>query len=308
MQNSTNISSTFSEYCTGYYGFGFNGQEKTDEVSGIGNHLDFKYRGYDPLTGRFWSVDPLFKDYPWNSTYAFAENRVIDGRDLEGKEYVHYYVFMKMNNINGSVTIIDKVLVQDFRNMTDNQILQIHNITASNFYSIFSQSFGSKGRGVEYTYFIDPGDGRYNWSGNSFFDKDKNLGYHDIYYGPGCPTVWGPRKKHKWGSNDYDYSLSPIDEVDALAKEHDKAYDFEGFGKNAFLLPAWLTDTRTIDADIVLLQGAKDYYKNATRDGYKDKYTLKPPSQEALNAAQDIIRFFPAIIGYKLSEKIESGE
>ena len=67
--------------------FAFNGQEKTDEISGLGNHLDFKYRGYDPRTGRFWSVDPLFRDYPWNSTYAFAENRVIDGIDLEGLEY-----------------------------------------------------------------------------------------------------------------------------------------------------------------------------------------------------------------------------
>lgn len=36
---------------------------------------------------RFLSVDPLAKDYPWNSTYAFAENRVIDGIDLEGAEW-----------------------------------------------------------------------------------------------------------------------------------------------------------------------------------------------------------------------------
>jgi len=27
--------------------------------------------------------------YPWNSTYAFAENRVIDGKDIEGLEYVN---------------------------------------------------------------------------------------------------------------------------------------------------------------------------------------------------------------------------
>lgn len=32
-------------------------------------------------------MDPLFKDYPWNSSYAFAENRVIDGVDLEGREF-----------------------------------------------------------------------------------------------------------------------------------------------------------------------------------------------------------------------------
>jgi len=29
----------------------------------------------------------LAKSYPWNSTYAFAENRVIDGIDLEGLEF-----------------------------------------------------------------------------------------------------------------------------------------------------------------------------------------------------------------------------
>lgn len=68
------------------YRFGFNGQEKTDEISGEGNHLDFKFRGYDSRTGRFWSVDPLFKEYTWNSSYAFAENDVIRHVDLEGLE------------------------------------------------------------------------------------------------------------------------------------------------------------------------------------------------------------------------------
>jgi hypothetical protein len=32
-------------------------------------------------------VDPLAPEYSWNSTYAFAENRVVDGIDLEGKEW-----------------------------------------------------------------------------------------------------------------------------------------------------------------------------------------------------------------------------
>jgi RHS repeat-associated protein len=73
----------------GSYRYGFNGIEKTNEVAGEGNHYEFKYREYDPRIGKFWSVDPLFKKYPWNSSYAFAENRVIDGIDLEGLE--HYY-------------------------------------------------------------------------------------------------------------------------------------------------------------------------------------------------------------------------
>ena len=37
------------------------------------------------------SSDPLFKSYPWNSTYAISENRLIDGIDLEGGEF---YWFM----------------------------------------------------------------------------------------------------------------------------------------------------------------------------------------------------------------------
>lgn len=39
------------------------------------------------MTSRFLSIDPMAKSYPWNSTYAFAENRVIEGVDLEGLEF-----------------------------------------------------------------------------------------------------------------------------------------------------------------------------------------------------------------------------
>lgn len=68
------------------YRFGFNGQEKDNEVSGVGNSVSFKYRIHDTRLGRFLSVDPLAPDYPWNSPYAFAENDVIGCIDLEGLE------------------------------------------------------------------------------------------------------------------------------------------------------------------------------------------------------------------------------
>ena len=47
----------------------------------------FEYRMHDTRIGRFWSVNPLAGKFPWNSTYAFAENRVVDGRELEGLEW-----------------------------------------------------------------------------------------------------------------------------------------------------------------------------------------------------------------------------
>ncbi len=70
------------------YRYGFNGKEKDDELKGSGNSYDFKFRMHDPRLGRFLSLDPLQKDYPWNSPYAFAENKVINGADLEGLEWV----------------------------------------------------------------------------------------------------------------------------------------------------------------------------------------------------------------------------
>jgi len=76
--------------CVRTYRYGFNGQEKDDEWKGSGNSVNFAFRMHDPRLGRFLSVDPLSSSYPWNSTYAFAENRVIDGIDLEGLEYLDF--------------------------------------------------------------------------------------------------------------------------------------------------------------------------------------------------------------------------
>ncbi|WP_428741886.1 RHS repeat-associated core domain-containing protein [Tenacibaculum sp.] len=70
------------------YRYGFQGQEKDDEIKGEGNSLNYKFRMYDPRVGRFFAVDPLFRDYPHNSPYSFAENRVVDGVELEGLEFL----------------------------------------------------------------------------------------------------------------------------------------------------------------------------------------------------------------------------
>ena len=72
------------------YRFGFNGQEKVNEWAGIGNFMEFSERGQDTRTARFITYDPLAQQFPWNSPYAFAENRPIDGIDLEGREFLWY--------------------------------------------------------------------------------------------------------------------------------------------------------------------------------------------------------------------------
>jgi RHS repeat-associated protein len=73
-------------YASEIYRFGYNTQEKDDEISGEGNSQAFTFRIYDPRAGRFLSVDPIGKNYPHSSFYAFAENSPIQCIDLEGLE------------------------------------------------------------------------------------------------------------------------------------------------------------------------------------------------------------------------------
>src|SRR5690554_5203005 len=68
------------------YRYGFQGQEKDDEIKGEGNSINYKFRMHDPRVGRFFAIDPLARDYPWNSPYAFSENKVIAFVELEGLE------------------------------------------------------------------------------------------------------------------------------------------------------------------------------------------------------------------------------
>lgn len=78
--------------------FGFQGQETDHEERGLGNDVHFTFREYDSRVGRFGAVDPLEVSFPWNSPYAFSENRVIDGTELEGLEVNLMNVDVKREN------------------------------------------------------------------------------------------------------------------------------------------------------------------------------------------------------------------
>ncbi|WP_300663074.1 RHS repeat-associated core domain-containing protein [Fluviicola sp.] len=68
------------------YRYGFQGQERDDEIKGVGNSINYEYRMHDPRIGRFFAVDPLAAKYPYYSSYQFSGNRVIDAVELEGLE------------------------------------------------------------------------------------------------------------------------------------------------------------------------------------------------------------------------------
>ena len=64
------------------YPYGFNGKEDDLETG----YQDYGMRIYDPRLGRFLSVDPLARKYPWYSPYMFAGNKPIRYKDIDGAE------------------------------------------------------------------------------------------------------------------------------------------------------------------------------------------------------------------------------
>ncbi|HET6242983.1 MAG: hypothetical protein H0V01_04720 [Bacteroidetes bacterium] len=74
------------------YRYGFNSQEKDDEISGNGNSYTAEFWQYDSRLGRRWNIDPVVK--VWESGYATFNNNPILQIDPNGDnagEYVKYF-------------------------------------------------------------------------------------------------------------------------------------------------------------------------------------------------------------------------
>jgi RHS repeat-associated protein len=99
----------------GEYRYGFQNQEKDEEIRGDGNSLNFTLRMYDSRIGRFFAVDPLAVKFAWFSPYVFSENKVLENRELEGGETINstwyatenrgYVMVLQMSNPPGPLVI-----------------------------------------------------------------------------------------------------------------------------------------------------------------------------------------------------------
>lgn len=77
------------------YTYGFQGQERQKET-GWGS---FKWRNNIPELGRFFNIDPLAEKYSYNSPFAFQENKIGLGRELEGLEMTSFDMDSKDPNV-----------------------------------------------------------------------------------------------------------------------------------------------------------------------------------------------------------------
>ncbi|MES2545187.1 MAG: hypothetical protein V4548_09905, partial [Bacteroidota bacterium] len=70
------------------YRYGFQGQEKVDEISGEGNHNTAMFWEYDTRIGRRWNLDPI--DKPFLSDYSVLGNNPISRVDENGDDDIFY--------------------------------------------------------------------------------------------------------------------------------------------------------------------------------------------------------------------------
>lgn len=84
-------------YNAGGYRYGFNGQEKSNEIKGEGNSYTAEYWEYDPRVGRRWNLDP--KPTTGISLYStFADNPILyadQKGDTVGVMYFNGWIPMK---------------------------------------------------------------------------------------------------------------------------------------------------------------------------------------------------------------------
>jgi len=123
------------------YEYSFQAQEHDDEIKGPGNSINYKYRMHDTRLGRFFAVDPLAAKYPWNSPYAFSENRVIDGVELEGLEW---YKTINLTDLTFQYRV--KIKVVNESNVKQDYVALVM-LKASEYFNTSIKSANEKGSG-----------------------------------------------------------------------------------------------------------------------------------------------------------------
>jgi hypothetical protein len=75
-------------YSATEYRFGFNGQEKDNQIYGSGNSYTAEFWQYDARLGRRWNVDPIFKE--WESPFACLSGNPVFMVDILGSSAGDY--------------------------------------------------------------------------------------------------------------------------------------------------------------------------------------------------------------------------
>ncbi|QXP58419.1 RHS repeat domain-containing protein [Olleya sp. HaHaR_3_96] len=144
------------------YRYGFQGQEKDDEIKGEGNSINYKFRMYDPRVMRFFAVDPMVHSYPYYSPYQFSGNTPIMSTELEGLE----------PQVDGNSNLVGYTIMKDI--VGPSYIADYLNDPATQEkygYTLQKQITWREVVVQNYKYYLKAG-GVENWAGTNMLDKN----------------------------------------------------------------------------------------------------------------------------------------
>ncbi|MBC7510216.1 MAG: hypothetical protein H7320_15950, partial [Ferruginibacter sp.] len=130
---------TWSDGEGGVYRYGFNGQEKSDDVT-VGN-TTAEYWEYDSRIGRRWNVEPLINKYPYLSSYVALANTPVNVKDPDGKDviFVNGYRAGGMGTASNRDYDFQRKLQDDYWNSKNFTFISV----ISNYFGDFNTHFVS---------------------------------------------------------------------------------------------------------------------------------------------------------------------
>lgn len=255
------------------YRYGFNTQERDEDIDEGGNHYTAEFWEYDARTGRRWNVDPVVKEY--ESGYACLGNSPIWMIDINGadtsffdnktrKQFVKVY-----NQVNSKISKLDNKIEKKIdkwkaKNYSDNKLAEKIgrlNEKRSKLISIKNSFDAVITSSVMYHYTARPKNGTDYLSGGGtsvnipnnrvdvwFYSGNLSTIVHETRHAAGY--AW---KEWAWHPNEglntpisYDYQ----DEVEAYEQQSNYAIIFGGYGKK---------NSREIKQTILANYGKKDF-------------------------------------------------
>jgi RHS repeat-associated protein len=294
------------------YKYGFNGKENDKEVIGTGSGTqDYGMRIYNPALGKFLSVDPIAKNFPWYSPYQFAGNKPIYAIDLDGLEekvriyLVHNDGSTSLLRVDNNITTYGKMQAIGKTNVRWNILKERAFDPKLDIGTIQQQYYvlGDNGKYIltNYTRDIDgklvQGENQILSPGTNNRNAVDSWKNGTIYVGDKNPTVIG-----KDGKRRPDYRREPVSVIDAAGLAHDQSYDIlRANGPDDAL-----NSLRTLGADIKLRDAAKQVMDDYAA-GKTDKYTGQKISLASAEQANVVFMLFGTIVNKKI-ERIANGE
>lgn len=167
------------------YRYGFQGQEKDDEVKGEGNSYNYTFRMHDPRLMRFFATDPLESKYPFFSPYQFSANTPIMSVELEGLE--------SSNDPNATQQVwdlgsLDTVVIKA-KKATPSRSLQDYN--AGKFYNIHGSLYNSEPERFGYSGDFESWKSDVNQPRHAFHSESYAWWYENHH------TEWGYYKREQ---------------------------------------------------------------------------------------------------------------